>query len=310
MAHLVESMFSVREVPWHKLGRIIDDAPTSDKALEMAGLGWTVESHDVYVNGLVVPNAKANVRSDNSSVLGIVSDRYRIVQNQDAFSFTDSLISSGDVRYETAGSLKDGRLVWMLARLNENTTILGDKVDPYICFTNTHDGSGSVRIMMTPVRVVCANTLNIAINSASRQWSATHVGDFERKLEDAQKTLLLAKDYMVALDEEANKLVDIRVTPATWEEFIHELMPESKEMSQRQIITLESRREQLRKTILADDIRKFTGTGWAVVNAVTDFVAHAEPIRATKTYRENVFNRIIQGDNMVDKVVELLRQVA
>lgn len=307
MPNVIENRLGVRKVPWNSLGQTIDNAPTSDRALELSGLNWSVESTDVYVNGLIVPKVRANVRADDNSVLGIVSDRYRIVQNKDAFSFIDSLIDSGDVRYEKAGSLKNGRVVWMLARLNQETNILGDKVDPYICFTNTHDGSGSVRIMMTPIRVICANMLNIALNSASRQWSATHVGDFERKLEDAQKTLLLANNYLTALDEEAHKMVDIKISDTVWEEFVHELLPETPTTS---LINLENRRDELRSKLLADDIRKFNGTGWAVVNAVTDYVAHTLPIRVRSNYKENRFGRIIQGDAMVDKVVELLRQVA
>ena len=119
MAHMVQTMFSTRVAPWHGLGNVVQDAPNSEEALKLAGLDWEVTPSDVVVNGLIVPNYKANVRSDNGKVLGIVSDRYTIVQNREAFQFTDNLIGSGDVRYETAGALKDGRVVWMLASLEK-----------------------------------------------------------------------------------------------------------------------------------------------------------------------------------------------
>ena len=105
----VETMFSVRETPWHGLGRIIMDAPASREALELAGLDWQVDSRNIYSGtGAMIPGYRANVRSTDDAVLGVVSDRYRIVQNEDAFQFTDDLLGEG-VTYETAGSLQGGK---------------------------------------------------------------------------------------------------------------------------------------------------------------------------------------------------------
>lgn len=122
----VETMFSVRETPWHGLGRIIMDAPASREALELAGLDWQVESRNIYSGtGPMIPGYRANVRSTDDAVLGVVSDRYRIVQNEEAFQFTDDLLGEG-VTYETAGSLQGGKKVWMLARLPRKYLIAGD----------------------------------------------------------------------------------------------------------------------------------------------------------------------------------------
>ena len=152
MAALVESMVYTREKPWHGLGTKVEEAPTSADALRLAGLYWRVEQKNIQLCGdSKVPGYKANVRSTDGKVLGVVSDRYRIVQNADAFEFTDSIIG-GDVRYETAGSLNGGKKIWLLAKLPE-TEIAGDKTEPYLCFSNTHDGSGAVRVCMTPIRV-------------------------------------------------------------------------------------------------------------------------------------------------------------
>ena len=110
----VETMFSVRETPWHGLGRIVMDAPASREALELAGLDWQVESRNIYSgNSAVIPGYRANVRSTDNAVLGVVSDRYRIVQNEEAFQFTDDLLGEG-VTYETAGSLQGGKKVWII----------------------------------------------------------------------------------------------------------------------------------------------------------------------------------------------------
>ena len=128
MAALVEMMMYVRETPWHGLGTKVDEAPTSTDALRLAQLDWTVDQHPVFADGNEIAGYKANVRSSDGKCLGIVSNRYKVVQNVDAFSFTDSLIG-GDVRYETAGSLNGGRKIWLLARLPE-TEICGDKTRP------------------------------------------------------------------------------------------------------------------------------------------------------------------------------------
>ena len=187
----VETMFSVRETPWHGLGRIIMDAPASREALELAGLDWQVESRNIYSGtGAMIPGYRANVRSTDDAVLGVVSDRYRIVQNEEAFQFTDDLLGEG-VTYETAGSLQGGKKVWMLARLPRKYLIAGDQVEPYLVIFNSHDGSSGVKVSMTPIRVVCQNTLNLALNTAKRSWTARHTENVLLRVQDARETLQL-----------------------------------------------------------------------------------------------------------------------
>ncbi len=171
MAANVESMFSVREKPWHGLGTIVMEAPASAEALKLAGLDWNVVQEPVYTGyNELVKGYKANVRGTD-----VVSDRYKVVQNVDAFSFTDELLGKG-VRYETAGSLRDGRKVWLLARLPREYIIAGERISPYLVFSNTHDGSGSIKVAITPVRVACNNTLNLALHTARRNFSMAEKG--------------------------------------------------------------------------------------------------------------------------------------
>ena len=194
MPALVESMMYVREKPWHGLGTRVEEAPTSTDALRMAGLDWSVVQRNIQVcGGAKIKNYKANIRDSDGTVLGVVSDRYKIVQNAEAFEFTDSLIG-GEVRYETAGSLNGGRKIWLLAKLPE-TEIVGDKTEPYLCFSNTHDGSGAIRVCMTPIRVVCNNTLNLALDTAKRAWSVRHTGDMQSKMYEARACLEMASAY-------------------------------------------------------------------------------------------------------------------
>lgn len=150
MAANVESMFYIRETPWHGLGTKVQEAPTSKDALILAGLDWHVIQEPVYTGkNELVQGYKANVRNSDRKVLGVVTDRYKIVQNEEAFSFTDALLGEG-VRYETAGSLQGGKSVWLLAHLPHEYIISGERISPYLLFSNTHDGSGAVKVAITP----------------------------------------------------------------------------------------------------------------------------------------------------------------
>ena len=155
----VETMFYVREKPWHGLGTEVQEAPTSADALIYAGLDWEVIQKNVYTeDGSLIAGYKVNTRSTDDVPLGIVSDRYKVVQNEDAFQFTDDLLGAG-VTYETAGALQGGRKVWMLARMPHRYIIGGDEIAPYMVVMNSHDGSSGIKVAMTPIRVVCQNTL-------------------------------------------------------------------------------------------------------------------------------------------------------
>ena len=134
--------------------------------------------------------------------------------------------------YATAGSLFGGRKIFLLAKLPQRR-ILDDAVDPYICFTNSHDGTGAIQACATPIRVVCNNTLNLALNGAARKRSTKHVGDIERKLEEARQTLALMDTYMQTLDNTADMLAHSRVTMEDIVEIIDDIFPEDIEMSDR-----------------------------------------------------------------------------
>lgn len=148
---------------------------------------------------------RANIRDSDRKVLGVVTDRYKVIQNRDAFAFTDALLGEG-VRYETAGSLQGGRKVWLLAHMPHEYIISGERISPYLLFSNTHDGSGAVRVALTPIRVVCNNTLNLALSTANRCWSMNHTGDIKGKLEEARDTLFMAEQYMDSLGKEFESL--------------------------------------------------------------------------------------------------------
>lgn len=307
MSANVETMMYVREKPWHGLGVRVEEAPNSYDAMKLAGLDWEVNPREISLLGeeTAIPRLIANVRSSDNKVLGIVTDRYKIVQNVDAFAFTDTLIG-GDVRYETAGSLNGGRRVWLLARMPK-TTVAGDEVEPYLCFTNTHDGTGAVRAIMTPVRVVCNNTLNLALSGAKRSWSVTHSGDINKKIAEARDCLELASKYMTRLDEYAEHLIDVKVDDAALAKVLDKVFPLRENATDREKRTVQSLKDNYMVCYFAPDIAKFRGTAWGAINAMTDMAAHAEPFRKTKNFAENRWGSIINGHEKVDAMVGLLK---
>jgi len=307
MAAETESMFYVREAPWHGLGTNVGEALSSEEALAAAGLGWNVVQKKIYTEDWEsVPGFYANVRDSDNRTLGVVTHRYRIVQNREAFAFTDGLLGKG-VRYETAGSLRGGRKVWILARLPKQYRLADDRVAPYLVFSNSHDGSGSIKAAMTPVRVVCNNTLNLALRQADRIWTASHTGDMNGKLEDARMTLFMAENYMNELSKEAGKLCRRKISSAEAEEFIKELLPVASDATEAVEMNVMRQREDLRNRYHhAPDLKDVGKNGYRFINAVSDFATHAKPLRETAGYRENLFLKTMEGNPLIDRAYRML----
>lgn len=301
----VETMMYTRETPFHGLGIRVEEAPNSREALRLAGLDWTVDSRPVY-DELIreIPGYKANVRSSDNKTLGIVTNRYKIVQNTEAFEFTDNLIG-GDVHYETAGSLNGGKRIWLLAKLPTHI-ILGDDVDPYLCFTNSHDGTGSIRACMTPIRVVCNNTLNLAFRTTKRQWSTKHVGDIEAKMAEARSVLQFADEYMEAMGFHAEKLAKTKVSLADLNAVLDEMFPVKEDDSECKKRNAAKAKEEIMVCYYAPDLENFRGTAWGAVNAISDFATHNQPRRNTENYRENNWGRVIDGHPVIDAFCDIL----
>lgn len=308
MAANVETMFYTRQKPWHGLGTMVQEAPASREALELAGLNWKViQKALLTADGHLVPGFKANLRDSDSQVLGVVTDRYRVVQNEDAFAFTDALLGEG-VTYETAGSLQNGRRTWILAKLPQNYIISGDEITPYLVFMNSHDGTGAIKAAMTPIRVVCQNTLNLALKTAKRTWSADHVGDIQGKMEDARYTLLYADQYMKELGKAIDALRRIKLSDRQVQEYIDALFPLPENATEAQTKNMLRLKEDMKARYHeAPDLKDVGKNGYRFINAVSDFATHSEPLRKRTNYKESLFARIVEGNVMIDKAYELVK---
>ena len=309
MAANVESMFYTRTKPWHGLGVQVQEAPESKDALRLAGLDWKVYQREVYTDsGIRIDGYRANVRNTDNKVLGVVTERYKIVQNEEAFAFTDALLGKG-VRYETAGSLQEGRKVWLLARLPKEYIISGEQISPYLVFSNSHDGSAAVRVAVTPIRVVCNNTLNLALSTAKRSWAMVHTGNIKGKIHEAQETLFMAETYMNKLGKEFETLKRQKLSDRQIKEYIELLLPLEKTTSLVTAKNVKKLRDDLRARYYdAPDLQDVGGNNaYRFINAVSDFATHNEPLRRTTNYKENLFMRTMDGNPMIDRAYQIVK---
>ena len=211
------------------------------------------------------------------------------------------------VRYETAGNLQGGKKVWVLARMPHEYIISGERISPYLLFSNTHDGSGAIKVALTPIRVVCNNTLNLALRTAKRSWSMIHTGDIKGKMQEAKDTLLLAEDYMDSLGKEFEQLRKIKMTDKQVMEYIEILLPIEEGYTLQQKRNMGRLQEDMKMRYFdAPDLQDVGKNAYRFVNAVSDFATHAEPLRRTQNFKENLFLRTVEGNPVIDKAYQMV----
>lgn len=290
MAHEVETMFSAREVPWHGLGTVTDDVLTAKEAIVAGGLDWDVELRKMYVGTprdtkVLVPGANAVVRTSDDSVLGLVKSRYVLFQNREAFSFADSLVDSGEAKYETAGSLRKGAVVFLTMKVPDQIMIAGeDAHDLYIVLRTSHDGSKAISVMVTPIRVVCMNTMTLAAGAARQKWSMPHVSTLDGKLQEARETIKMTFSYVDEFVRMGDQLVATKITDDQLYAVLNDSLPKRPKTEERIDFMMDLYR--------TSETNGFTGTGWGGLNAVTEYYDH---YRETSS-QEAVFSNIMDGE--------------
>lgn len=307
MAHGImeyDTMFSANGIrPWHGLGVVVQDCPTSDEAIKLANLGWDVIQEPVCLqDGTIIPDYYANVRTDTKMVLGMVKDKYRIVQNTEAFSFTDNIIKNSkgiECKYETAGSLFNGKRTFLLVRLPE-TNLVGDAVENYLFVTNSHDGSTGLMAGITQVRVVCNNTLQLAINGASRTWNLRHTESIKGKQAEAEQALGLALNYSDRVKEDAERLAAKKVNEEKFFKALFKKMNLSEKATEKMALAI----SDIYKN--KDDLQNFRGTAWGLYNATADWISNGEPLRKTSKTADWKMANFMSGYEMLTVSQELL----
>ena len=306
MAHEFESgVFTENQPAWHGLGVTLpSDALDSREALQYSGLAeWGLTKQPVYSGNPedgfdVIPGKHAVTRQTDRRVLGVVGDGYSIVHNEDAFDWMDSLLGGEGFHYKTAGALRNGQIVWLLAKAPFTIDLPDSPVDQYVLLTNSHDGSGAVKACVTPVRVVCMNTLTAALSRPSREYKIRHTTNAAQKLSEAQRVLGLAKGAKARMEAEAKRLRKIKLTDAGFAAFLTELVEAPEQEGRKRTAALETRARISSIYREAPDQKPISGTAWGAFNAVTHYFDHVVKSReGTGSAEENRMIRVMLKDS-------------
>jgi len=241
------SFFSVKEKAWHSLGRIVEDYPTSVEAIKYAGLDYTIEKRklftfdnenqnsdpdtEIIIPEIEVPGYFATLRTDTEQVLGVVGKDYEVVQNKDAFSFFDAIVEGDGIQYETAGALGKGERIFITAKLPGYIRVGSDDlIEKYLFLTTSHDGYGSITAAFTPVRLVCANTLNAALRNHTNSIKIRHTANAKERLEQAHKVMGISNKLSVELETIFSRWSKVRITDPEVKKLIWLAMVPNKEV--------------------------------------------------------------------------------
>jgi len=316
------AFFTGKRESWHgyTATEITDNVKSAREAIEIAGLDWNVLRTPVhtYVNGepVAIDGKMANVREDTGKVLSVMGDNYEVVQNRDAFAFVDDVLGGPDIRFNAAGSLHDGARIWLSAVIDREIYIGGDldeKIDPYIMFANSHDGSLSVSCWITPIRIACQNALTYSMNTASRSWKARHTRNVMANAVNARQMLGIASRYFDDLETLGNALVETRAGNTALNRMVEALLPmpggkrvDEVEEGRAKTLTL-NRREAIWECLNAEDLGNIKETAWGFVQAVADWDDHHR-------YSKNEdlrLSRVMFGDsNYKQRSIEIAREYA
>lgn len=313
MAHNLEikdgkASFASTQTAWHGLGQIVKEAMTSKQAIELAGLDYEVgllpATFCVGKNqSIVIPDKFASYRKDTNMPLGIVGNRYEIVQNKDAFGFFDSIVGGDLAMFETAGVLGQGERIFVSAKMPDFIRIANtdDVTEVYVLLTSSHDGSGSVIAAVTPVRVVCQNTLNAALKNTISRVAIRHTTNAKKKLENAHKLLGISHAYVAELNECFNVLAKKPILDEQVLALVAELFPSEKEESTR----IQNIRTAVMKSYFEGiGQEKVLGTAWGAFNGITHYLDHVQKYKSGDVK----FDSILSGASckVADKAFNLL----
>ena len=327
--------YSRKSLPWVFNGvTAVGDCETSEDVIKKAGLDWTVAKCQLLgkietVGGYSYPPVKewyATYRTDTNTPLGIVKGKYTPVQNIDAFRFFDNAIENGNADWFTAGCLDGGRQIFISAKLPNSINIGNDEVDNYLIFTNSHDGSSGVKIMIAPVRVICFNMLNAAYKSSTSYVSFKHTINVHSKIDVATEILGITDVKIQSFKELCNELAKRKVNDSFAEKFITDFYLTTEEQNllkgthftykdviNKRWTALEAANISTRKAnMIIDNIdymyrgigqKEILGTAWGVLNGITGYYSNVD-----NNEGENRFNTLLYGDraNKIKRATELL----
>ena len=271
----VASHAYVGQTPWHSLGVEVPSDLTPEQMLKAAGLDWTVSAVPAFaeIAGKQVDISRsALIRDTDNRILDVITPDWNPMQNIDAFEFFNDFVAAGDMSMHTAGSLKNGKIVWALAKVDESFELFGgDKVDSYLLFTNPHSYGNSIDVRFTPIRVVCNNTLSMSLGAKAKQMvKVSHRREFDA--EQVKLALGVAREKLDTYKETAAFLGSKRYTNETLVEYFTRVFPVSGSKQEKEI----SRNAQLAMATVDTQpgAQYAEGSMWQLFNSVTYLTDH------------------------------------
>jgi phage/plasmid-like protein (TIGR03299 family) len=310
MAHEVESMFYAGEVPWHGLGKGVESEKTAQEAIVLAGMDWTSHLEPIYLAGKKhvdnipiigekIEDKQAVVRDTDNAILGVVGPNYNIIQNQNCFDFLDDIIGAGQAVFHTAGALHGGKRIFITIKLTEEMKIGQDEISKYLLLAAGHDGTMAVHVKFTPIRVVCNNTLSLALHAnvtpgktrlIQDTFRIKHTQNYTTRVEECRKALKLSDFYYTHMEQEFNKMLDQTFSESQFSKFAEKLLPDkpNKDGEVKPSVRRQKTRDNLLKIFTEDPTTAHCRkTRWAAFNAVTTYVDHNRPTRVEEGKNPN-----------------------
>jgi phage/plasmid-like protein (TIGR03299 family) len=265
--------------PWEKLGAKINAAPTTEEGIIKSGLNWAVRLDSLYTTDGAQVDAYATRRVEDGKILGVVGPNYRVLQNRDAFKFFDPFLAAGEAELDTAGSLQGGKRLWVLAKIKRGIAdvVPGDPVESHILLSNSHDGTLSVRVGFTPIRVVCANTLHAAHKDGeSRLIRIKHTQSMGENLAAVRDVMDAARNQFAATVHQYRRLANKDINGADVKKYIRQVF-EVKEAE----ADLSTRMKNILKDVeervyigRGNNLPGVRGTLWGAYQGITDYLSH------------------------------------
>lgn len=277
-----QTIYVDRTTTWHAIGKSVEECKDMEQVLKASGLDYEVEKRPVFMDAggtakyrVEIPNRFVTVRKTDDHPYDVVSDKFEIIQNREAFDFVNYM--GEDLQFEKAGETGSG-MVYIIGKLPE-VSILGDAFTPHVIFRNGFNGKVKITAAITPLRMVCQNQFNFAFKNAANAITIRHVRNAEAKLEEARETLRMCSDYMQELNLMAEHFAGMKISGPKMEKVVKYLfpIPEDTAINAFKRKNLEDQRAAFLKAHEAEDNRNFKGTAWGLVNAYTDFITHKEP---------------------------------
>lgn len=296
-----------RQSTFANLGTSVVNSATVEEALVNAGLNYEVHKRPIFTNGVMIEGNYATCPTfdDGQSYgtpFGIVSDKYEVIQNNEAFSFIDCI---PELEFKKMGTTKGG-MIYFIGELPE-LNILGDSYNPYLIFRNSHNGRYNLQVTICPLRIVCQNQFNIAFKESPNTITIRHSRQAPERIEQARRVITAHGEYYNHLKIQAEEWATQHIGAFSVQQVIDDLFPIKEDMKDFQKERMEESRALFNKALNSNDNQNFKNSVWGMINAYSDYITHREPARKTETGTENRFMSVTFDPALMNNFIQLVQ---